>query len=176
MRGMTVEERAFRSAWNSKHTQGAMLVTDDQQGLRKTFSVFLRLDDAGTWERFFVLGKEAVATLQRVALNGFGWMADTSNMTANPRFLIDDSEPGRLSVWLNLGAINSEQDFKEVATDAKIAESVWSEALRESTNEILTSVQLRGKYATPAYDTRALKATDGESVAARLLAQLRERD
>lgn len=176
MREMTVEELAFRSAWNSKHTQGAMLVTDDQQGLRKTFALYLNVDDAGTWERFFVLGKDAVATLQRVALDGFGWLADTSNMVVTPRFMIDDSEPGQLSVWVNIGAINSEQDFKEVSTDAKIAESVWIESLRESANAILTSVQLRGKYPVPPFDTRALKVTDGESVAARLLAQLRERD
>lgn len=175
MREMTVEEKAFRGLWNAKHTQGALLMVDDQQGLRKTFALYLNIDDAPAWEEFYILGKDAVATLQRVALDGFGWL-NTGNMVVTPRFLIDDCEPGRLSVWVNLGACDSEEDFKEVAVDAKIAESVWNESLRESTNAILTSVQLRGKYATPAFDTRALRQTDGESVAARLLAQLRERD
>ncbi|MBR5110590.1 MAG: hypothetical protein IK099_10370 [Clostridia bacterium] len=178
MREMRNEERAFRAAWlEAGETEGAALLQiDDTHGFTKRAALFLDNTLFPDFTAFHLWALRAIAAIRAAALQGgFPWLLDSGSLTNTPTWLLDDHQPGKpLRRWINVTAAGTEAAFKTITTDAITAAAVWADALRQSSNPVLASVQMRGRYPTPAFDTRQLRRTDAENVGRRLLEQLRQ--
>lgn len=166
------EESAFRHEWKKEiHAPAALLQVTELPGFQKRAAVFLRLSDCKEYTLFRYFAERAAAVVKRCAIqySSMPWLAELSNFTASPRFLIDDD--GR-HAWINVAAGTSRGEYDAASAEAISAAAIWAEEMRATTEPELAAIKLRSRFPSPEYSTRLLSETEEEAIARRLLSQL----